>query len=244
VAEQITEKQAKELAERNPNPKLEREVQTLEVAAGEPKAPEPMTPDKADELQRQVEALRKEKDELVRGNKAKDKALEDAKKRMEESVVAAPDPTDITALIRQEVVKGVESGLERERQRNAPVLEEVAQIKAEKQEAQAISEHGSEVVEKYRDAAKAEQARYPDMPLSAALRLVVPARASKAPATPVEASRSSPPPQSANREELFKAKLSEASKMSTRGDLMRRREAITDAVRLKAPGFFPERGGG
>ena len=149
MAEKITKAEGEVLATRNPVPELQRDIQTLVVEAGAPKTPELITPDKTDDLERQVAALKAEKEGLVRGNKAKDKALEDAKKSMEERIVATPDPSDITSLIRSEVAKGIDAGLERERERNAPTLAKVAQIEQKEQRLEAVGEHGEAAVEKF-----------------------------------------------------------------------------------------------
>ena len=116
MAETMSKEDAAKLAERNPVPAAQREIQTMQVDKGEPAAPEPAKPDVAD-LQAKLKAAEAKnveyKDALVK----KDSAVADAKAARDAALAAKSkgteetkkpeDGPDIEALINSAVAKQV-----------------------------------------------------------------------------------------------------------------------------------------
>jgi len=244
VADTITKEEGQVLATRNPVPKAEREIQNLEVSAGGPPSPGTTTPDELAVLRAEIAAKEAENADLRRGNKAKDKALEDAKSRIPDVEEPAADTTDIQALIAKATARSMAEAMKTLDAKSASLRANVEELTREKSVQAAIGAVGAAAVEKYRSEAEAEMANFPGLSLAKAYRLVVPAGTPNAPATPIEGSRTPPPDQVPDKSALYHAKLGEASHMSTRGDLLRRRDTLTEAIRIQAPGIFPDRGGG
>lgn len=250
MADKMTKEEGEALANRTPTPKVTREIQNLEVDAEVPPASEDETPDETATLKEQIAALEAEREELRRGNKAKDKALSDLKEKQRE--VEAPTEErkpegseDIDALIRKAARDAVTAYVAERDRADAPFRKTVEDLTAEKITKEAVDAVGAEAVEKYRSAAEAKMTAIPGLSLADAFKLVVPAGTPRAPATPVAAARTPPPEtKTVDREALYRDKLAEAGNIRTRGDWVNRRTKLEEAVRIRVPHIFPHGEGG
>lgn len=251
MAETMTKEEGKILDERNPLPVAQREIQTLEVGAGEPKAPETAKSEKpkkdaeVDDSANRIAALEAEVAKFRDVMSKKDKAIADAKAEAAKVVQLDKDEDaqepDIAALVDERVAQKLEERLAAKMKELEPRFSEVDKFGTERALASLEGDIGREAVEQYRDAALEQRKAIPGLSLAQAYRLVMPEGASKAPETPVESSRSPAPASGQDREKRAAEKLAEARGLNSRTARLRRDIVLEDYVRAQAPGVFPDR---
>jgi len=228
---QVSNEKGAELAERNPAPAVEREVQTLEVP-GAPPAPESVAaPENED-----VAKLTKKIAELTKGNKAKDKSLGDAKKRIEElqpqEEPAVEDDPSVDELIKKAVDAASAKTTKSIEKRLKPLLEEAATAKKQSELVKAVKEFGEEAVTEYLEQAEATQKEHGTLSLTQALKLVVPAQTSPqtAPQTKVESSRAPAPVSQKSAHGNLQDALGEAKTLRSKGQSTAAFETIVSSL--------------
>ena len=251
MAKEMTKDEGKNLVDRNPVPRPEREIQTLEIGGGASPAPEIEKPS-PEELQQTIATLEAAVVEKNRQLKLKDKALDDKRAEAEAlraQQTPAPESTetpDMQAVIRQEMARLVPDLVNQVNRTLGPTIDEARAFKQAKDEAAAVAEFGKDVVEQYRQSADEIRKDNPRLSFFQAVKVVAPKATVTAPATPVESSRSAPPsqPKKLDRDAEYKATLEEAKRFGNRGDTMLLEPVLQRLVQLRAPSCFPDRSGG
>lgn len=265
MAIQMSAEDVAAAAARKEVPVTDKQPATLEVEPkGAPPAPEPAKPGPDAEVQKKIQALESEKAELLKGNKAKDKAIEDLKRAQEAS--QAPDTQvkpdedeDALDQLKHSVTKDILAALSsRAEQKVAetesrlkPLLEEAKAAHTQREEQAAIDAVGQDVFKEHKTAAYEMQEKHPTLSLTESFRLVVPPskEVQTAPQTQVEGARGPAPQAIPTSGESYAERLASAQNLKRSGQHSKADAAFTEAVKGRVPGFLKsmkdkDRGGG
>ncbi len=239
-------------AARKTVPVPDKQPATLQVEPqGAPAAPEPAIPSPDAELQKKVQALEKQNAELLKGDKAKDKAIEDLKRVQETPQVPAtpgksddePDALDdLKHSVTKEILDALSSRLDQKladhESRLKPLLEEGQAAHKQREEQAAIAVVGEEAFNEHKSAAYETQEKHPTLSLTEAFTLLVaPKELQTAPKTEVEGARGPAPQPGRTPGDVYADHLATARKLQAAGQHSKADAAFTEAVDDGVPNF-------